>query len=148
MNQSVVEILRDTLKWLEPMEPKSDGVYIDLWHLKDFNTFRDGVQGCEVCAKGALVLAHLCELERPTSDLTDDTKDRLSVENQARNLVGYDNANLMEIAFERWGEYSLGRKPTEVEARAYRFGCRISDDRIRLRAILENAIKHGGTFTP
>lgn len=100
---------------------------------------------CEVCAIGAATLSHL----------------RLRGEDEPRHMteyngvrheglgesLGFDNAGLIESAFERSPFFAPFDK-SSAKFRAILFGSLFSDPRRRLRAIMVNCVAHNGQFRP
>jgi len=95
---------------------------------------------CNVCAKGAIFLSGVRKYNNFTiGDAKECSLDDVAG-NKARDLVGYENADLMEQYFEGWDDDGTGQADEWEE--------KYPDPTDRLIAILKNAIKNKGTFTP
>jgi hypothetical protein len=101
---------------------------------------------CTVCAKGAIVLAHV-HLYNGVNNLPDN------IEGYSRKVFGGgdNHADLIETAFEavpsEMGYYERLSDKTQGDL-ARVFGARHYDPKRRLRAIMKNIIVNNGVFTP
>lgn len=167
--EKVVAIAEDVLKHLDDTQAVQSTYCSGEIHVDSGVTSETQLQSieqeltrkCQVCALGACFLSHI----RLFDNITFKDVDCENIEDLVANDDGYivfdipwravykplseyfdrDNLLLIETAFERDKGFS---ELSGIEADAAElFGRRYSDPRERLRAIMENIIKHNGTFT-
>lgn len=99
---------------------------------------------CEVCARGALVLAHA-----HLYDACVGVPDNYDTEKRSFKLFGRQGT-LIEAAFEMDSSFatSRGYYSPETAIKASDFGANYRDKRDRLRAIMKNIVKNKGAFRP
>lgn len=151
-------IAKDVLKLLAAKKIKArrgDYVCAPRAFLLDGSTdartaIRRGLQ-CYTCAIGASFVAHIM---RTNGVIVGDLEDNASPEREKRieSIFGEDQADLIEIAFERrtLAGTIIGRRGEGIipEADAIVFGNRYKTDHNRLVSIMQNIIANNGTFRP
>ncbi len=97
-------------------------------------------KGCEVCAKGAMFLAHV--------HLYDGVDNFSDVSERVDEVFG-DQSKLIEAAFEGWGVCWSASLKREIDTpECVKFCNRYRSARTRLRAIMTNIIRNKGAFQP
>ena len=154
----IVAILKDALAQLKAeVFVASTGIYVD-WGLdgkiSEIKNKKEELKKylpelvtkqkpCEVCAKGAIFLSGIRKFNNFTvgeaqNVILDDVANY-----KACDLVGSKNADKMEIYFERWYD-----NEDETGELVEKWEDKYPEPHDRLVAILKNAIKYKGTFTP
>ena len=157
-------ILKDALKYIQIGKFKPNtGIVIDLGH-KMFQEVRQEDQfqsvlkkftrskkqkPCDVCERGALLCALVLRDNKfPISSISGIGTASEPSENNKRlqEVFEMEQLAMMETAFE--GAYNFFLLDFDLHAKCCRFGNKYETYKGKAKAILQNAIKNKGIFTP
>lgn len=161
--QKRMMILKDALKQIKIgfLKPEKAGI-CNLPNIKNAKDNADGQtllkklkrnkKNCMVCARGALLLTSVLKFNKLTwgdliavDNYEGSFEEGSITDGRLMSFFSAEQLMMMETAFERQhNEYELGKLAYDCWA----FYDKYSHPRRRLIAILENAIKNNGIFTP
>jgi len=161
-----VAIARDVLAQLDredvPLRVSPEGYVSGFYEPKDWSAdlqqIVDEVKTyCDVCALGGLILSKarlydsvpICELleEDPDEAPGEVFGIQATIYEQLDQVFGQGQRELIETAFMEVRYFARALSEAE-RTKAVRYGGQFHDDRLRLRAIMENIIANGGEFRP
>lgn len=145
-----VTIAKDVLAALttKKLWPKR-GIFIHVDHTMSPKTqLRSAIntEHCDVCAMGALFVATVQRRNAITLGTyqAPDMPAHHKISKYLEDVFSEYDLKRIEQAF----ELGVGVYPTDGDTSAVKFGRRYANVETRMRNIMENIIKHKGTFTP